>query len=255
MSSHHAFRQVIGTWLTAATALLLVLATAMTLLIGGAPSSVAAAGEDRLRPRERLDPGRSIAAAGNSFVMQHDGNLVMYGPLGVPLWASNTFRGGSWAVMQDDGNLVVYWNDRGVVRAAWGSGTNGRGVSTLVMQGDGNVVIYGPAGPTWSTNTYKQAYALTRFPGYGWGAEQWPCLRDLWARESNWNELARNPASGAYGIPQAFPADKMASQGGDWRTNPQTQIRWGVEYIRTTRTYTTPCRAWSLWLSRSPHWY
>jgi hypothetical protein len=213
----------------------------------------AVAGSDRLGPGETLTADQSIAAPGMILTMQGDGNLVLYGAMHVALWASGTSHPSSWAVMQGDGNLVVYWNDGGVVRPAWGSGTNGRGTSTLVLQGDGNLVLYGPSGATWSTNTYKQAYALSRFPQYGWGSDQWGCLNQLWIHESNWNELVANATSGAYGIPQALPGTKMAVQGADWRTNPQTQIRWGEDYIKGT--YGSPCRAWTLWQSRSPHWY
>lgn len=75
----------------------------------------------------------------------------------------------------------------------------------------------------------------------GWGADQFSCLDRLWMRESNWNHLAMNPSSGAYGIPQALPGGKMASHGADWRTNPATQIAWGLDYI--AGRYGTPCGA------------
>ena len=74
----------------------------------------------------------------------------------------------------------------------------------------------------------------------GWSAGQFGCLDQLWTRESNWRVTAQNP-SGAYGIPQALPASKMASAGADWRTNPITQIRWGIGYIADA--YGTPCAA------------
>ncbi len=61
-------------------------------------------------------------------------------------------------------------------------------------------------------------------------------------RESSWNRYAYNPASGAYGIPQAVPGSKMASAGPDWRTSARTQIVWGMGYIRSR--YVTPRRAW-----------
>lgn len=77
----------------------------------------------------------------------------------------------------------------------------------------------------------------------GFSSSQWPCLYDLWERESGWNVYAENGASGAYGIPQSLPADKMASIAPDWQTNPATQIKWGLTYIKTT--YGTPCNAWS----------
>jgi SLT domain-containing protein len=62
-----------------------------------------------------------------------------------------------------------------------------------------------------------------------------------------------NQSSGAYGIPQSLPASKMASAGPDWRTNPATQIRWGLDYIRSA--YGSPSNAWAKWNQRSPHWY
>ena len=75
------------------------------------------------------------------------------------------------------------------------------------------------------------------------GPTNFTSLVQLWNGESGWNYLATNPSSGAYGIPQALPADKMASAGADWRTNAATQIRWGLGYIKST--YGSPCAAWS----------
>lgn len=85
----------------------------------------------------------------------------------------------------------------------------------------------------------------------GWGASQFSCLESLWTRESGWNYQATNPSSGAYGIPQSLPASKMASAGADYRTNPVTQIRWGLDYI--AQRYGTPCGAWAH--SESVGWY
>nr|WP_083602987.1 G5 domain-containing protein [Bowdeniella nasicola] len=76
---------------------------------------------------------------------------------------------------------------------------------------------------------------------YGWGQDQFQCLDTLWVRESNWNHRAQNPSSGAYGIPQALPGSKMATAGSDWRTNPATQIKWGLGYIKGR--YGSPCAA------------
>lgn len=79
---------------------------------------------------------------------------------------------------------------------------------------------------------------------YGWGADaQWDALEQLWTRESGWSYTAENPSSGAYGIPQSLPASKMAAAGKDWRTNPETQIRWGLNYIK--ERYGGPKRAWA----------
>lgn len=87
-----------------------------------------------------------------------------------------------------------------------------------------------------------QAEAASQIQGYGWGPEQLNCLINLWEKESNWNSTAENPSSGAYGIPQSLPGTKMASAGADWRTNPATQIKWGLGYI--SERYKTPCGAW-----------
>ena len=84
----------------------------------------------------------------------------------------------------------------------------------------------------------------------GFGLDQMGCLDSLWTRESNWRETAANP-SGAYGIPQALPGDKMAAYGADYLTNPVPQIRWGLDYIKGR--YSTPCGAWSNW--QSAGWY
>ena len=78
---------------------------------------------------------------------------------------------------------------------------------------------------------------------YGWGDGQYECLDSLWTKESHWNYKASNKRSGAHGIPQALPATKMEVIGTDWRTNPVTQISWGLRYIDIR--YDTPCKAWA----------
>jgi hypothetical protein len=86
---------------------------------------------------------------------------------------------------------------------------------------------------------------------FGFEEKQWAYLDALWKRESGWNHLAENPSSGAYGIPQSLPATKMAVVGSDWRTNPETQIRWGLAYIAAR--YGTPEGAWAH--SQRTGWY
>ena len=85
----------------------------------------------------------------------------------------------------------------------------------------------------------------------GMGSDQFSCLVSLWNRESGWRVNAYNASSGAQGIPQALPGNKMAAFGSDWETNPATQIAWGLSYI--TGRYSTPCGAWSH--SESSGWY
>ena len=112
---------------------------------------------------------------------------------------------------------------------------------------------HGPAAPGGSTKATVTAYGSNEAlanqmaaSGYGWTAAsgQQQCLDALWTRENAaWNPAQWNLAgSGAYGIPQALPASKMAAAGPDWQTNPATQIKWGLGYIGAT--YGTPCNAW-----------
>jgi hypothetical protein len=76
---------------------------------------------------------------------------------------------------------------------------------------------------------------------YGFSENEYKCLNSLWTKESHWNYKARNKKSGAHGIAQALPASKMNVVSTDWRTNPVTQIRWGLRYISIR--YETPCKA------------
>jgi cell wall-associated NlpC family hydrolase len=77
-----------------------------------------------------------------------------------------------------------------------------------------------------------QAYARSRLAKYGWGASQMAPLLALWDRESGWNRHARNPTSGAYGIPQSLPASKMGKQANPPQSNAAAQIDWGLGYIK-----------------------
>ena len=78
---------------------------------------------------------------------------------------------------------------------------------------------------------------------YNWGSYQFECLNRLWTKESHWNYKAHNYKSGAHGIPQALPANKMEIISTDWRKNPVTQMRWGLRYIEIR--YDNPCKAWA----------
>ncbi|MFV0406586.1 MAG: hypothetical protein ACK5LN_07165 [Propioniciclava sp.] len=86
---------------------------------------------------------------------------------------------------------------------------------------------------------------------FGWGEDQFTCYDNIIMRESLWKVTADNPFSSAYGIPQALPGRRMASEGADWKTNPVTQIRWGLKYVK--QRYGTPCAAWSF--KRARGWY
>lgn len=86
---------------------------------------------------------------------------------------------------------------------------------------------------------------------YGWTGAEFTCYDKLIMSESRWVIDATNPSSGAYGIPQSLPGNKMATEGDDWRTNPATQIKWGLKYVK--ERYGTPCAAWSF--KQGHNWY
>lgn len=130
---------------------------------------------------------------------------------------------------------------------------------TTVLQPVTEVVQVGTKGapaptvpaPKDVTPGSAQDIARQMLSSYGWGDDQFGCLVNLWNRESHWNYKAQNKTSGAYGIPQALPGSKMASAGADWKTNPATQIKWGLGYIKGR--YGSPCGAWSHFQSKG--WY
>ncbi|WP_433430970.1 lytic transglycosylase domain-containing protein [Nonomuraea sp. CA-141351] len=107
-----------------------------------------------------------------------------------------------------------------------------------------------PRIPAAMPDTNKRI-ALGQVVQRSWNLQEFRCLDNLWTRESNWNHRAFNRSSGAYGIPQALPGGKMRGAGSDWKSNPETQIRWGLAYIKGR--YGRPCGAWGHW--RSHNWY
>jgi hypothetical protein len=117
----------------------------------------------------------------------------------------------------------------------------GTGRLQLARDSSGRLVV---------TPASAQAIARSLLPRYGWSADQMGCLIVMWNHESGWRVHAANP-SGAYGIPQALPGSKMAAAGPDWQDNAQTQITWGLNYIRAR--YGSPCSAWAFW--QQGDWY
>jgi len=109
----------------------------------------------------------------------------------------------------------------------------------------------GPVPSSCDAYTGNRQLGCSVLLGEGFSLSQMPCLDKMWTKESNWRTSARNPSSGSYGIPQALPADRMAAFGSDWKTNPVTQIKWGLDYIKNR--YSTPCGAWSFW--QAHNWY
>jgi hypothetical protein len=152
---------------------------------------------------------------------------------GIVLWSgikgttiSDTFR--SLIAGQPPGADTEPVTAGDVTQADLASGTSIPGVTAGVPAGVASASAGTPAA--------NKALGALLAGAYGWapGSTSWPYLETGWEEESGWNQYAQNPASAAYGIPQANPGDKMASAGSDWKTNPATQIRWGYGYIKDT---------------------
>ena len=128
---------------------------------------------------------------------------------------------------------------------------SGKFVASAVAAGVALAALHGhlPSGgataSAGSGSSNEQLANRMAAAGYGWAGGEATCLDELWTRENAaWDPAQWNlGGSGAYGIPQALPASKMASAGPDWQTSPATQIRWGLGYIQAT--YGTPCGAWT----------
>ncbi|MEU2338330.1 transglycosylase SLT domain-containing protein [Streptomyces sp. NPDC013172] len=104
-----------------------------------------------------------------------------------------------------------------------------------------------PAQAATTSASSAQAIAHKMIPD----AAQFDAFSKIVSHESGWNPSATNSSSGAYGLVQALPGSKMASAGSDWKTNPATQIKWGLDYMNSR--YGSPTAAWSFWQANG--WY
>jgi hypothetical protein len=110
-----------------------------------------------------------------------------------------------------------------------------------------------PLGDVGGGGTAAQNKALGQLMAaaapYGWTGDNWLFLESGWEEESGWSTTAAydksDPYNHAYGIPQANPGTKMASEGPDWQTNAGTQIAWGLKYIKATYGSPTGVPHWS----------
>lgn len=113
------------------------------------------------------------------------------------------------------------------------------------------VVVHAPSG---FGRTYLRVPATQAARDWAWhrlGNREWACLDAIGHFESGWRVGAGSP-DGSYGLAQASPGSKYASEGADWLTNPMTQVRWMVKYVNGPR-YGSACKAWAFW--RVHHWY
>jgi hypothetical protein len=88
---------------------------------------------------------------------------------------------------------------------------------------------FGAAGPGGGAPGSNAALARRMFPGENFAAWNYVAMR-----ESGWNQFARNPSSGAYGIAQALPPTKYPFAGqAAGGSNPAAQISWMEGYMRS----------------------
>jgi alpha-tubulin suppressor-like RCC1 family protein len=104
---------------------------------------------------EMLTAGLSNTSCDNRFTLieqSTDGNVVLYGPAGAPLWSTSTSGAGNKLVMQTDGNLVVYSSTN---LTLWSSQTANNPGARLAIQDNGNLVIYSSSNqPLWQSGTH-----------------------------------------------------------------------------------------------------
>lgn len=138
--------------------------------------------------------------------------------------------------------------------AVEGSGDGGSdGVLDMCEPGEGGEASSDEDGYHASVETAKKIARDLIKSGYpDWdNDEDWEALVWIYDHESGWRWDAENPSSGAYGIPQSLPGNKMADFGSDWKDNATTQLKWGLNYIKNR--YGSPTGAKSFW--ESHNWY
>jgi hypothetical protein len=197
-----------------------------------------------------LAGGVAVAADGPTRQPANANNAANSKPLNVAdLERQDAERAETERAARDDAQRKA---DEAAVAAAEQAKKSPSASASASGKSAGKPGVTAPPAPA-SCNVYsgnrKLGCSLTLAAGFD--LQQMACLEKLFTKESGWNERARNPSSGAYGIPQALPGNKMATVGGDWQTNPATQIKWGLNYIKDR--YGNPCGAWNH--SQRNGWY
>jgi hypothetical protein len=92
-----------------------------------------------LLPGQHLNPGMGVQTrSGYSFVLQFDGNVVLYNSKHAAIWSTNTTGYEPvQLIMKGDGNLVLY----STIGQVWASNTSGNPRAFLAIQDDGNLMI------------------------------------------------------------------------------------------------------------------
>jgi len=134
---------------------MLLTGSALTAMALAPATAASAATPGQLDSGATLGSGATLySPSGNmALTMQTDGNLVLYAPGHIAIWATSTANAGNGTILaeQSDGNLVVIAPGN---RPVWASGTNGNRGAVLQVQDDGNMVQYASGHVAiWSTGT------------------------------------------------------------------------------------------------------
>ncbi len=121
----------------------------------------------------------------------------------------------------------------------------------VLAQPVNKVIARGKKAPTVPSNVNVSSDKASIMAAAGISPGDYTAVDYIVGRESGWRPGAGNASSGAYGLCQALPASKMASAGGDYLTNPVTQLSWCNSYAK--RTYGGWQGAYSFWISH--HWW
>lgn len=195
-------------------------------------------------PKHRDAPPRRIRAGARSAVLYSGAALFATG-LAVSAGISATAEPGGTSVTLAAGQSPLSAADLAEREEAVSRSTGDRRTASDALKvaelGAGNGVAVTRTEDLSKTDPKSLARSL--MASYGMSSAEFSCLDRLWSSESGWRVDAANPTSSAYGIPQALPGSKMASAGADWRTNAETQIKWGLGYIQNR--YGSACSAWS----------
>jgi hypothetical protein len=190
-------------------------------ITGGTPGrdSVIAA----LMPGEVVVPTRMVKAGAVDHLRGSLPGFASGGQVSGPLTAP--FVSGMYSSFQNQMTGSMVGAMRTSLKTAEAAAKAAAAAAAAASFGGG---VPGPGGGAPAANA---ALARRLMPSWGSGAE-WNAWNYLEMREAGWNQFARNPSSGAYGIPQALPPSKMGAAANPPQSNPTAQIRWMIGYIQ-----------------------
>lgn len=122
----------------------------------------------------------------------------------------------------------------------------------LVLKEPAEQIVKPPKGKViaYYQNDY-QRYAIDQLAEKNM-IEQYPCLYELWMRESNWRPEAKNKKSSAYGIPQLLTSTWKNIKVKPTRDGYR-QVDAGLRYIKHRYGTNGVCKAYAHHLAKG--WY